>query len=331
VERAPASVVALWVSSRTVRFDVLNDVESRMKTSIVRHAQSFTALRRVCKRVRTDTYHTVVASFRDNALLAAGISKDNRDDVARILEQAEQARDTWTVVHTAFYQPPVIADAMGILSKLADVVAVPWGGYPQAERQRVSLGREELMNHAMVGDGVANNTNSVALVRVLGNFMFDPADHRDFLGAVLGTGIERSVVGDILVYGDKGADVLVVPAIVDHLEMALTSVRTVPVTARLHPLSDIRLSPPRVLETTSVEASLRLDAVASAGFRTSRSSMTQFIKTGDVRVNWREVKKPALEVAEGDVISCLGKGRVEIKGITSTKKGKWAVQMARYV
>jgi RNA-binding protein YlmH len=30
-----------------------------------------------------------------------------------------------------------------------------------------------------------------------GNFMFDPATHRDFLGAVLGTGIDRKKIGDI--------------------------------------------------------------------------------------------------------------------------------------
>ena len=32
-----------------------------------------------------------------------------------------------------------------------------------------------------------------------------------------------------------------------------------------------------------MEASLRLDAVASAGFRVSRSKMADFIKAGDVR------------------------------------------------
>lgn len=303
-----------------------------MKLSILRHRHPFAAFRRVCKRtdparsnlIAFTRYHTAIASCKGNNSLLTGISKDNRDDVARILEQAEQARDSWTVIRTAFYPPPVIADAMGILSRLSDIVAVPWGGYPQAERQRVSLGREEMLDEQQ-------HMDSVALVRVSGNFMFDPADHRDFLGSILGTGIERSVIGDILVHGDRGADVLVAPNIVDHLEMNLTSVRTVSVTTRLHPLSDIKVNPPRVVETTSVEASLRLDAVASAGFRTSRSAMTQFIKTGDVRVNWREAKKPALEVAEGDIISCSGKGRVEIKGITPTKKGKWAVQMARYV
>lgn len=64
----------------------------------------------------------------------------------------------------------------------------------------------------------------VSALLVKGNFLFDSANHRDFLGACLGTGIERSKVGDILVQGEQGANILVVPDLVSHLEMNLTSV-----------------------------------------------------------------------------------------------------------
>lgn len=37
-------------------------------------------------------------------------------------------------------------------------------------------------------------TDAVAALDVSGNFMFDAATHRDFLGACLGTGIDRSKV-----------------------------------------------------------------------------------------------------------------------------------------
>lgn len=66
----------------------------------------------------------------------------------------------------------------------------------------------------------------VTALQVKGNFIFDSANHRDFLGACLGTGIERSKVGDILVQGEQGASILVAPDMVSHLEMNLTSVRT---------------------------------------------------------------------------------------------------------
>jgi len=112
--------------------------------------------------------------------LLRGVSPENRDDVARVLEQAERALASWEAQHTAFYSPPVIADAMMVLRKLADVTAVPWGGYPQAERCRISLGREEALGPAV--DDPAAHLQSVAALQVSGNFLFDAATHRDFLG-----------------------------------------------------------------------------------------------------------------------------------------------------
>jgi len=48
-------------------------------------------------------------------------------------------------------------------------------------------------------------------------------------------------------------------------------------------------------------------------------------------VNWRSATKPSQELTKGDVVSCTGKGRLEIKEITATKKGRFAVEMVRYV
>ncbi len=59
--------------------------------------------------------------------------------------------------------------------------------------------------------------------------------------------------------------------------------------------------------------------------------MTDLIKGGDVRVNWRDAKKPSQEVREGDVVSVAGKGRLEIRSVGKTKKDKYAVQMVRLV
>ncbi len=57
-----------------------------------------------------------------------------------------------------------------------------------------------------------------------GNFMFDPATHPDFLGACLGTGVDRSKVGDIILQGEQGAQILVVPNLVPFLETSLIQV-----------------------------------------------------------------------------------------------------------
>ncbi len=108
----------------------------------------------------------VSAAVRDDLL--KGVAAENRDDVARIVEQAQRAASSWTVVHSDFYTPPVIAGAMAVLQRMADVAAVPWGGYPQAERCRLSVGREEAL--AGAADDPAQLA-SVAAVQCRGNFV----------------------------------------------------------------------------------------------------------------------------------------------------------------
>uniref|UniRef100_A0A7S0RQE4 RNA-binding S4 domain-containing protein n=1 Tax=Chlamydomonas leiostraca TaxID=1034604 RepID=A0A7S0RQE4_9CHLO len=254
------------------------------------------------------------------------VAPENREDVRRVLEIADRAADRWTVVMTDFLSPAVLADAMASLGGRSDIVVLPWGGYQNAERCRLVMGREEVMAEAQAG----SDPGGVVALDVRGNFMFDPAKHPDFLGAILGTGVVREKVGDILVQGEAGAQILVDPELAEHFETSLTQVRTVPVKTTVVPLANLKVPPPKVEEMNSVEASLRLDALASAGFRMSRSKMADLIKAGDVRVNWKTAARTSAELAEGDVVSCTGKGRIKIQAVTMTKKEKYSVTIMRY-
>ena len=60
-------------------------------------------------------------------------------------------------------------------------------------------------------------------------------------------------------------------------------VRSVPVHTTHIELSELAVREVKVQEMKSVEASLRLDAIASAGFRTSRSKIVDMVKAGDIR------------------------------------------------
>lgn len=68
------------------------------------------------------------------------------------------------------------------------------------------------------------------------------------------------------------------------------------------------------------------------GYGVSRSRMADEIKSLNVKVNWKEAKKAAQPVNEGDVISFRGRGRVEIEEIRgTTKKGRISVTLKRYI
>jgi photosystem II S4 domain protein len=248
---------------------------------------------------------------------------ENRDSIARVIDQAEQAIKTWEVVLTDFLSPPELAEIQRVFSRLTELQLVAWGGYPQAERQRVAIARSELpLDQSQV---------NLVLLEIAGNFLFDPATHRDFLGAMLGTGIVREKTGDIIVLGERGAQAIVVPELAEFLTMNLQQVRSVPVKTQQIDLSELKVREPKKKELTTVEASLRLDAIASAGFGMSRSKMVDLIDAGDVRVNWKEVTQPSSHVKSGDLIAIRGKGRLEVGEIAVTKKERYRVQLTRYI
>ncbi|MHC5615394.1 MAG: photosystem II S4 domain protein [Nostoc sp.] len=248
---------------------------------------------------------------------------ENRDSLARVIDQAEQAIKTWEVVLTDFLSPPELAEIQRVFSRLTEVQLVAWGGYPQAERQRIAIARSELpLDQSQV---------SLVAVEIAGNFLFDTASHRDFLGAMLGTGIVREKTGDIIVLGERGAQAIVAPELVEFLSMSLNQVRSVTVKTQQIQVTELKVPQPKKKELTTVEASLRLDAIASAGFGMSRSKMVDFIDAGDVRVNWKEVTQASSQVKSGDLIAIRSKGRLEVGEIAVTKKDRYRVQLTRYI
>lgn len=248
---------------------------------------------------------------------------ENRDCVARVIDKAEQALKTWEIVLTDFLSPPEVIESQQALKRLTEIHLVSWGGYPQAERQRLALARSELP--------LETTQVQVVALEIAGNFLFDPANHRDFLGAILATGIVRDKVGDIIVLGERGAQALVVPEMAEFLEMELKQVRSVPVKTQRIDISELKVKEPKKKEMTTVEASLRLDAIASAGFGMSRSKMADLITNGDVRVNWKEITQSSYQLKPGDLIAIRGKGRLEIGEISVTKKDRYRVQLTRYM
>lgn len=248
---------------------------------------------------------------------------ENRETVARVIDLAEQAIKTWEVVVTDFLSPPELVEVRQVFDRLTEIQLVVWGGYPQAERQRCAIARADIP--------LSQESVTLAAVDIAGNFLFDPATHRDFLGSLLGCGIVREKTGDIIILGERGAQAIIVPEMVEFLTLHLQQVRSVPVQVKEISLADLKIREPKKKELTTVEASLRLDAIASAGFGLSRSKMVDFINSGDVRVNWKDVSQSSYNLKMGDLVALRGKGRLEVGEITVTKKDRYRVQLTRFL
>jgi len=163
--------------------------------------------------------------------------------------------------------------------------------------------------------------------------------HRDFLGAALGCGLERGVLGDLFLLreGDapdgplEGAHLVVDPEMVTFLEAELTQVGRVTVVTREIPLMELRAAEPQRKVRRAVVPALRLDAVLAAGFGVSRARAAEAVRRGKVSVNWEPEARPAAPVGEGDALSFRGCGRLEVGPAEITSKGRVGVELARLV
>ncbi|CAN1335320.1 Putative RNA-binding protein YlmH [Linum perenne] len=262
-----------------------------------------------------------------DGLLNSVVDKNVIEEVKYVIEMvvffATRAAHDRKILYTDFLTPPTVKESMVVLEKLADIRTDVQGGYPQAERCRISVAHHEVFAHDL---------DVVAAMSISGNFGFVSCSHGDFLGAILGTGVAREKVGDVLLLqGGKGAQFLVVPELVDFFITSLDKVGNVPVSCTRIPLVDIEYQEPSTKTFRTVEASLRLDALASAGFKLSRSKLVDLISNGNVRVNWSTVTKNNTSLKSGDMVSVSGKGRLKIGEVNSTKKGKFAVELIRYL
>jgi photosystem II S4 domain protein len=247
-------------------------------------------------------------------------------ELGALIDLAEEALRTWEPRWSGFVDAEVNEEAQARLGALSEVTLLSDGGWPQAERCRLLIRRADITAD---GDSPAPAAAVCGLV-VSGNFLFDPAEPADVRQGLLQAGLKAADLGDLWMRGDRGAQAVLsqeASALADNRE---AQVRSVPVRLQVVPLEQVQwpaLRSPKQL--SSVEASLRLDAVGSAGLGLSRSRMADLIRQGAVRVNWQVVTSPSKELRCGDRVRLDGRGELEILEVQPTKRDRWRLVMQR--
>ena len=247
-------------------------------------------------------------------------------ELGALIDLAEEALRTWEPRWSGFVDAEVNEEAQARLGALSEVTLLSDGGWPQAERCRLLIRRADI---TAAGESPAPAAAVCGLV-VSGNFLFDPAEPADVRQGLLQAGLKAADLGDLWMRGDRGAQAVLsqeASVLADNRE---AQVRSVPVRLQVVPLEQVQwpaLRSPKQL--SSVEASLRLDAVGSAGLGLSRSRMADLIRQGAVRVNWQVVTSPSKELRCGDRVRLDGRGELEILEVQPTKRDRWRLVMQR--
>lgn len=240
----------------------------------------------------------------------------------RIQELAENAYSRDIPLHTDFLTLAEQTVFQNMSATLPPVKFVLSGGFPMSERKVLCFlasYEEELYAPPFV-----------CLKIVPANRRFaEELTHRDYLGAIMNLGIERSMIGDIVLQ-DGNAWAFVMEKMSRYLAENLTMIRHTSVVTEI--TADFsELPEPEMEEISGTVSSVRLDSVIALCGRLSRTRASSYIEGEKVSVNGAVCTNVSLNLRGGEILSIRGIGKFRFgEPGNLTKKGRTPVMVYRY-
>ena len=250
---------------------------------------------------------------------------EERNLLARALDRLALAEQRGVPAHTEF----LTQEQQAVLSDLLRACGSPrhffFGGFEGAERQ-VCVFLPDWQEQA---EWLSDPNCPVAALHC--PFPRDAQlAHRDILGSLMGLGITREMLGDLLLY-DGGCDVIALRSALPILLTQWEGAGRYRFAPQSVALADLRAEPPKPRLVQDTVAALRLDAVTAAAFSLSRSRAGELISSGRVLLDHRPCLKPDRPVDAGSSITCRGMGKCVLKEVPGqSRKGRVRIVLELY-
>lgn len=233
----------------------------------------------------------------------------------RFRELADKAWQNNIYTFTGFLSLSDLSCFYEMERELSFVPAVVFGGSEDTERAMIRFGSKELFGYE------EEFPVTCLKIRPLMQKFADDLSHRDFLGALMNLGIERSTLGDIILKDNQGylfCTSTIAPFIIEnlcrikHTQVLCEETKDIPVQSK-EDLTEIRIQ----------ISSERIDGIVSRVYKLSRSESVELFRQKKIFVNGRLCENNSRMLKAGDKVSVRGFGKfiyTEKQGIS--KKGK---------
>ncbi len=197
-----------------------------------------------------------------------------------------------------------------------------FGGYPDAERVMFISYPDYLEDY--------EKDDIITVIKITGKFI-ETLSHRDFLGSVLGLGVKREKIGDILV-SDKETLIFLSADIASYIKDNLVKIGRVGIRCEIISTKEITVPEKETKRITGTVQSVRFDAVLSTALHLSRGKVKELVESEKASINWAVCTSCSQGMKEGDVFSVRGFGRFKLEGASHiTKKGRYSLEILKYV
>ena len=254
------------------------------------------------------------------------LNSNYKKETEELINIANLAYKHWETYWTGFNSTYVCEEILKDFENLNDFKFFIYGGFSSSQRSRIACFRGDNIPEE---DALKRNFPAQG-IKINGNFLFDNATQDDFRSLLIENGVNKVKVGDIWTIGDRGAQGIIDNLDIEHLDEKIFYLRDVKVKINVVGIDELQIPSGRSKKlVNTVEASTRLDAIASAGFRVSRTKIIERIENGMLRLNGSKVNKPTINLKIGDKLELENKGFIEILNLEITKRERWKVKLLR--
>ena len=249
---------------------------------------------------------------------------DERIAFAKVLDKAQICEKNHEKIFSDFLDPAKASKFFTqIQRELPQFNSHLYGGTMQCERKMLGFCPDYM--------DISHEDFPIIALEVSYNTKYSrELTHRDFLGSIIGLGIDRSKIGDIII-NDRGAIVFISQEFADYICVNLDKVGNTKVQATIKSIVDMDASNETGEDIRLTVSSLRLDSIISAVFHISRSKSAGLIKGEKVFVNWVVSSDTSKSIREEDMITVRGLGRVQLISVGGhTKKDRVVVYLKKF-
>lgn len=248
--------------------------------------------------------------------------------ISKLMDKVKTCKTRNKIVNTEFltiYEKEIIQKE---LNKLRMRNYIFFGGYEGAEGECLIIYPEKF-DKEIVDKNLSNIIKAIKIK--LPKELEGKYNHRDYLGCLMKTGLNRNRIGDIIVHETEAYIIVLEENSLYISDFLKDIVKFSKSQIEVIDFKDIKIKEQEFEEIKIRVSSMRIDNIVSEITRLSRSKTTDLFEQEKIFINSKIELKPSKIVKEEDIIVIRGKGKFLIGEIVGdNKKGKSLVLVKKY-
>lgn len=247
--------------------------------------------------------------------------EDEQDFIDQVIDWVAQVENQYRPYLSNFLNPRQLFIVQSVVGQYDDILFESFGGNEKSEQQRVLI-------YPPYFEPTTEDFE-VALIEIDYPTKFAEISHGQIMGTILGAGVSRDTLGDIINAGERW-QFFIDRNMKDFIFMNVDRIGHTNVQLEEQALKDQIEMMDKWKTDEIVVSSLRIDVVLARALNLSRNKAKVLVNNKRIKINWIEIERPDIDVEEYDIISIRGHGRVQIREqLGTTRKDNTVLEIGK--